>query len=373
MAQGYDAKSRSNIAKIIKVEKDELDPLGVDELLLVKARLLEAGFSENDIPSKEDLHSFGHLDFRNLVFSKSLLMSHRLFPTFTVFKGSQFDGNVNFSNSTFESVHFDDATFKGHAYFRGAQIGTFGNTANACQFIGSTFAKHANFAGAGIVNGDFTKAEFNHSADFLEVIFHRGCPSFFESKLPENTLFTLRFDSWKLPFTSFARDGSLVDFSEADLHRQATKYSALRKRMEQIQRSSEAKFFMRKELSLKSELKGWDAFLILLYGWFSGYGGSIKKPLVALTGLIGAGAVFYAAYFDQTDGLGGGALSALVSGIGMSFTGTFSFLGLGRIFFGETLSNLPATLSFIYGLQTLLGFVLSFLLGMGVRDHLRLD
>jgi hypothetical protein len=129
---------------------------------------------------------------------------------------------------------------------------------------------------------------------------------------------------------------------------------------------------MRKELSLRSKLKGWDALLIKLYGLLSGYGHSVSRPFILLLTTIFFGAAVYSGYFAtplttpiETD-------SPLTTGLGLSLSATFNFLGLGRLFFDEILKELPSALAFIYGLQTLSGFLFSFLLGLGVRSQLRL-
>jgi hypothetical protein len=372
MGQNLSSQDKRNIASALKVDADELDPLGSDERLKIQERLDGTVFSIDDIPGKEDIHRFSRIDFGNILFEKPLLLRNRLFPSSTIFVDTIFSDNFSIANSILQSAYFHRAAFLRHAYFRETKIGTIGQISNACEFINCEFHQHAEFSEATLKNADFTKSLFHTSAHFENTIFFLGCPKFFEAELPENTLFPLKARNWKLPSTKFDRQGNVVEYNEADINREAVKYSALRKRMEAIQRPVEAGFFMRRELFLRSKLKGWDALLIKAYGFSSDYGYSVQRPATALILTILVGSAIYGGFFAQGGATGARLENSYLSGIGMSVSGTFSFLGLGRLFYSETLQSVPSPLAFVYGAQTLSGFVFSFLLGLGVRSRLRL-
>jgi hypothetical protein len=63
---------------------------------------------------------------------------------------------------------------------------------------------------------------------------------------------------------------------------------------------------------------------------------------------------------------------ALLSSFGLSFANMFSFLGLQRTFFEDELGEMNGALQFIAGVQTFMGFVLLFFLGLGLRNRFRL-
>jgi uncharacterized protein YjbI with pentapeptide repeats len=372
VGQWINEKSIESFASSMGLDVREFEPLDASEIEDIKKRLSGTPFSKGDIPGKEDAHAFFGMDFRNIIFEKPILMKKRLFPTTVTFVNCTFLEKCSFSESYFKSAHFINCIFDDYAFFQGARFGNFGFVSNACEFKNCTFNGHVDYSNCQLRNADFSNSAFKTSAHFEDAYFFLGCPKFFEAELPENTIFPLKSDHWGLPFPNVDRQGNPQEYSESEIHRESIKFAVLRKRMEAIQRPVEANFFMRKELSLRSKLKGWDALLIKLYGLLSGYGHSVSRPFILLLTTIFFGAAVYSGYFAtplttpiETD-------SPLTTGLGLSLSATFNFLGLGRLFFDEILKELPSALAFIYGLQTLSGFLFSFLLGLGVRSQLRL-
>lgn len=372
MARNLDKTSKNLIARVLEVEPDEFEPLTAGELHSVCERLVAAGFNEDDIPTEDEIGFLSTISFRNIHFQKPFLMNKRLFPTLTDFSGCIFNDNFSVQGAVFEAAHFSHATFNGHAYFINSKFGVIGSISNCSEFIDCKFAKRADFSKSIITNGNFTKSRFETSAHFEETVFHSGCPKFFDSELPEDTIFTLEAGNWHPPLPESNRRGQPKEYSDSTLNRESLKYSALRKRMETIQRPSEVQFFMRKELSLKGHLKGWDALLIKSYGYFSDFGSSIGRPLLWLSVVIAFGAAAYSGYFIQLNMQSTGLSNPFFSGVGLSISSTFSFLGLNRLFFSSIIPQLPPVLVLVLGLQTISGFVLSFLLGLGLRSRLRL-
>jgi len=372
MGQILSDEGKKNVAEALGVDAEELNPLNPDERLRVKTRLEGTKFSIDDIPGKENTGMFSSINFGNIKFQRPLLLSKRFFPSHAIFSGTIFSDNFSIESSVLQSGHFNKTVFLRNAYFRGTKMGSIGNISNACEFINCEFRQHAEFSEATLRNADFTKSIFHTSAHFENTMFVLGCPKFFEAELPENTLFPLKLRNWGLPFTNFDRQGNATEYEENGINRETTKYSALRKRMEAIQRPVEAGFFLRRELSLRSELKGWDALLIKTYGILSDYGYSVCRPAAALIFTILVGSAIYGGFFAQGSATDARLENYFLSGIGMSVSGTFSFLGLGRLFYSETLQSAPSPVAFVYGLQTLSGFLFSFLLGLGVRNRLRL-
>ncbi len=372
VGQWINEKSIESFASAMSLDVREFEPLDASEIEDIKKRLSGTPFSKGDIPGKEDAHVFFGIDFRDIIFEKPILMKKRLFPTTVTFRNCTFVEKCSFSESYFKSAHFANCIFEDYAFFQGARFGNFGFVSNACEFKNCTFNGHADYSNCKLKNADFSNSTFKTSAHFEDAHFFLGCPKFFESELPENTIFPLKSDHWGLPFPSVDRQGTVQEYSESEIHRESIKFAVLRKRMEAIQRPVEANFFMRRELSLRSKLKGWDALLIKSYGFLSGYGHSVRKPFILLLATIFFGAAVYSGYFTAPLRTSIETETPLTTGLGLSLSATFNFLGLGRLFFDETLKELPSALAFIYGLQTFSGFLFSFLLGLGVRSQLRL-
>ena len=372
MGQWLESHVKPSFAKAMDVDITEFDPLTEGEFQKISDRLKGSKFTTRDIPSKSDTHMFHVIDFRNIHFKKPLLMSKRLFPSNATFSNCIFTYNTSFASSLFRSAHFLQCTFERSAYFQEAKFGNFGSIANACEFKDCQFMGHADFSRGQLRNADFTKSNFEASAHFEDTFFYLGCPKFFESQLPENTIFPLKQENWGLPFTRLDRAGNMNEFTEEEIHRESIKYAVLRKRMEAIQRPIDASFFVRKELALRSQLKGWGSLLVRAYDVFSGYGNSIHKPLSWIFITIAFGAAAYSGYFLQLESQTAQVASPFFSGLGLSLSATFSFLSLGRLFFEDVLRELPAVLALIYGLQAFSGFLFSFLFGLGVRSQLRL-
>lgn len=372
MGQWLDDDVKANFAKALDVHISEFDPLKDSELQKIDDRLNGSKFTMEDIPTKSDAHMFHVIEFKHVQFKKPLLMSKRLFPSNTTFSNCIFSFNTTFANSLFQSAHFLQCTFERNAYFRDAKFGNFGSISNACEFKNCHFMGHADFSRGQLRNADFTKSNFETSVHFEDTFFYLGCPKFFEAQLPENTILPLKDESWGLPFTRLNRAGNLDNFTEEEIHRESIKYAVLRKRMEEIQRPVDTNFLVRKELALRSQLKGWDSLLIKAYDIFSGYGNSIRKPLIWIFITIAFGVAAYSGYFLQLKDHEYQVSNSFFSGLGLSLAATFSFLSLGRLFFEDVLRELPAVLAVIYGFQAFLGFLFSFLLGLGVRSQLRL-
>ncbi|HUI22628.1 MAG TPA: hypothetical protein VLZ74_16530 [Methylocella sp.] len=102
---------------------------------------------------------------------------------------------------------------------------------------------------------------------------------------------------------------------------------------------------------------------IAIYGALSDYGRSYIQPLVALffLGLIGTLGI-----------LSSDALSPWQS-LGFSFANTFNVFGFRKDFFDPSvIACLPAWLQVVAAVQTILGTILLFLIGLGIRNKFRM-
>jgi hypothetical protein len=132
--------------------------------------------------------------------------------------------------------------------------------------------------------------------------------------------------------------------------------------MDRLKRhEDELNFFALEMQSRRVLLGSWGGWPIWLYGLFTCYGRSYIRPLVALfvVSVIGAGAFWY---FDaRTFG----------EALGLSVANTLNVFGFRRDF-GLAIDTPLALLIVFSALQTILGTILLFLFGLGIRNKFRM-
>jgi hypothetical protein len=102
---------------------------------------------------------------------------------------------------------------------------------------------------------------------------------------------------------------------------------------------------------------------IALYGVLSDYGRSYARPLYAL---------FVVAAFGTLVLVLSGALAPWQS-LALSFANTLNVFGFHKDFFdSHVVENLPAALKILAAIQTILGAILLFLFGLGIRNKFRM-
>ncbi len=114
----------------------------------------------------------------------------------------------------------------------------------------------------------------------------------------------------------------------------------------------------------------WERLPFRLYDWFSAYGYSIGRPVGWLMGLWVVSA--YAFFLYKAKGVPLAYVATLFRSLGLSFANMFSFLGLQRTFFEAELRGMGGAFQTLAGFQTVMGFVLLFFLGLGLRNRFRL-
>jgi hypothetical protein len=372
MAHTLQPKFRENLAKALEIEPAELLPLNDNEFQHVEERFKLANCSFDELPTPESMDSFSSISLRDLAFDRSVLLSQRVFPFMIDFSRSIFRKNFSMHKSILTSAHFSDTHFQRFAYFSEAKIGNIGCISNAVEFRNAKFSRHSNFSKAQLKNADFTRAKFEESARFDGTVFYNGCPKFYEADLPEDTVFPLQPENWGFPMPSIDRFGTYKPYTPLQLKIESNSFTALRRRMEELQRPEDAHFFTRLEFRAKGQPKGWYSLLIKLYGWLSNYGYSIGRPLAALGFLVALGAAAYFGYFlSSSTALKNPPETPFWTGLGFSFSSTFSFIGLGKLLDDNILVQLPSALRLVAGIQTVFGLSFSFLLGLGLRNHFR--
>jgi hypothetical protein len=100
---------------------------------------------------------------------------------------------------------------------------------------------------------------------------------------------------------------------------------------------------------------------IAIYGSLSNYGRSYVRPLVGFFMLSAVGAeVFF--HFDAR---------TYSEALGLSVANTLSVFGFSQLF-NLSIDNLPSSLKVFVAVQTIVGTILLFLVGLGIRNKFRM-
>ncbi len=280
-------------------------------------------------------------DFSRLQFERPVHFGGFVFPS-ADFNEAVFSGYADFSNTTFfgyagfrEAVFFDDALFR------------------RAVFSGHTFFSRATFSGATFSgDADFMSVEFKSHTLFVGAKFKTNVPDFRDAILREAT----EWDCAKWPPPPKDKDKA---------QRQVYAYERLKLEMERLKKHADEQFFFAKELRARRALEPRGSLQWLLnyaYDISSGYGQSVGWPIFWLVVLFALGADFFA-----LAPVHGGAPLAYDVAVGLSVTNLFSLLP-----YKPKLEELSPAAKIIGDLQSVLGLVLLFLLGLGLRNRFRM-
>ena len=331
-------------------------------------------------------------DFTHATFSKTANFYHATFSELADFNNAKFSKTADFNGATFseladfiratfsETADFTRATFSKAAFFTDA---TFSETAD---FGDATFSETADFISAGFSGpvtfvwtkfsgrADFTDASFDAPCNFREAEFKGAYPDLEGTLLHAKTNISAEDDFW--PKTGKQKTGSRQDSEQGEEKRyrfledepQTDKQAAqscahLRQNMAAQGLPEAAHFFFRREMTHRSRISRWweRPFYTLYRGVEYGYG--VWQPVVGIiaTWALGAGALWC-----------WGCMSGWTAA-GLSFSNIFRFFGFQRVHFEpEIINSLPFPLEVMTAVQTVVGFVLLFLLGLGLRNRFRL-
>jgi hypothetical protein len=284
------------------------------------------------------------------------------------FDGVAFSGKASFNGAAFSGLgaSFDGAAFSEGALFDGAafsHLASFDNAAffDWASFDGAAFSGGASFDGAAFSGGasfggaafgqesSFVNAEMKGETFFEDAVFKTESPRFFGAKLHQGTVW--RRIRWPPKPKNKDEAGTFIDA-----------YACLKLEMDRLKKHEDELNFFALELQSRRIEQGpvW-GFPFAIYGVLSDYGRSYLRPLGALfvVAAIGAGAFWY---FDaRTYG----------EALGLSAANTLNVFGFRRNF-GLSIDTPFACLEVVSAVQTILGTILLFLFGLGVRNKFRM-
>ncbi len=291
---------------------------------------------------------FGHADFSGTKFTSYTSFSVAIFINGADFNSTTFTDSANFSNSIFtEYANFVSATFTGKAEFGAARF--IGNA----NFISSTFTRYTGFSRATFHQAArFTDSELKAPTNFEASQFLGEPPRFHGAKLHEDTVW--RGAKWP---TAPSNPDVAAQFTNA--------YERLKLEMDRLKKHEDELVFFAKELECRrvaaGQIRGWP---IGAYGVLCHYGQSYLRPLGWLVALILAGAVQFWPALNWDIPLA----------LGVSTANTLGPLGLRKELMeaGTLPADLSRWLRFVSGAQMVIGLLLLFLIGLGLRNRFRM-
>lgn len=334
----------SKVAKATELENySTAERMSVVQQFRVRAGNLDLGLPQAD----------PFIEFENLVFTKAVDFRGFLFPNIVSFSSSQFASSARFDGAVFmHEADFQDATF--------------------CRPV--SFYQ-AEFLGRGVL---FQGVQFRSHTSFALAHFCEDVPDFRDAKLAEATEW--HASKWpSAPKRKFSAQ------------QQVYAYERLKAEMERLKKHEDEQFFFGKELRARRALLWFTAinkggqrtepeksrtlservdagFRWLLnwsYDFFSGYGLSIGRPLVALGALLCVGAVIFA----TTNSLDDGPLGPWEA-LELSATNLISFLPFKPDKW--VTAHLSTNAKWLGNAQSFFGLVLLFLLGLALRNRFRM-
>lgn len=372
----------------------------------------------NRFPNEDFPNYPGHIDFLNVQFDHDVYFNGFIFPMVTEFQSAHFGGLASFKDAQFtglasfrdakftkeaifsyaqfteeasfshakfkEDAIFSDAQFTEMASFMSAQFTEDADFTSSCfsseaRFVFTKFSKKVIFFNTRFDDGGnfgfaefgdqvaFDVARFKNPAYFTLAKFKRFFPSIGGETLSGKSSLTARADFWP----------KVADYSADASHLEVAISSCahLRHNMTAQGLPDEAHFFFRREMDLRLRLsQGVKKLPLWLYGKLSDYGYSYGRPLSWLIQLWLVWTLVYTPYFLSKAGVETLATktTALAKAAGLSFANIFAFFGFHSRFAEIEWSKASNWLIAFTGLETILGFILLFFLGLGLRNQFRL-
>jgi len=343
----------------------------------------------------------GYAYFRSTYFAEDADFSSTLFSGFSYFSSTKFVGFSDFSfahfagNSEFSSVYFaEDVDFSSSHFSEDSDFGSI-HFAGDSEFGSAYFAGYAEFQSTHFVGEarfsstqfeefvDFSSAKFEGATRFDGARFLTSVPQFHAAEMYDDTVFTLPDDfrdNWPPLKGEVIVEGRDEPIKVMEAAEQKRAYNRIRLFMNKSLQIEEEQFFHRMEMRCKMEVEReklgasrW-CNLINMYWWYSvvsDFGHSVRRPIFGLLGLIVLG--WPLMIYHLLDSSGDISGKVFFEAGGWSISNSLPFLGFGKLYYGSKFAEEISTfLNFVGGVQTLMGFVLLFFLGLGLRNRFRL-
>jgi hypothetical protein len=350
-AASLNGETRTKLSEEKRHPEQELRPFWPQELREVEAAYdKRRGSKTLELPSSDVRIDFSNVEFdRDVIFEQFLFcycsFQKAYFSCEAWFPSANFFGACFVGVKFFDKAWFTGATFSGGTNFGGATFS--GRT----MFSDATFSGKADFRGAKFLRtSSFVNAEMKGETSFKNATFETEPPTFFEAKLHEGTNWNPK--KWPLPPTANAAEEFV------------SRYACLKREMDRLKKHEDELDFFALELQSRRVKHGpVCGFPIAIYGFLSDYGRSYVWPFVWLIAVAAFGAAFFFHF---------GALP-LGEASGLSAANTFNVFGFRKDFIATSvIVCLSPWLEVVAAIQTILGTILLFLFGLGVRNKFRM-
>jgi uncharacterized protein YjbI with pentapeptide repeats len=301
--------------------------------------------------------SSADIDFFNVEFERDVFFGGYLFSTRATFSGTAFFGDASFGGATFSGgASFYSAVFSTRASFAGAAI--FDASFGVAVFSGGAKFDDADFSGWTSFNEatfggstSFVNAKIKGETTFEGAIFNKEPPRFFDAKLHQGTVW--RGITWPPEPKDRKQAGDFIDA-----------YECLKLEMDRLKKHEDELDFFALELQSRRVLLGpLRGLPFAIYGLLSNYGRSYIRPLLALLAVTAAGAGIFRHFDAQTVG----------DAFGLSAANTLNVFGFRKDFIDPSvIACLSPWLEVWSAVQTILGTILLFLFGLGIRNKFRM-
>ena len=278
------------------------------------------------------------------------------------FKDFTFPGNTDFSRTQFRGADFGGANFGECTWFTEAIF------EDDARFDKATFGKYARFESATFRKGAwFPETTFEGDAGFGGATFS-GLVALYGSR------FQFVPDFRRTDFQKhITLHGMEVNFLWPALDGDADKYRRLKELAVNARNHDLEQMFFAYELMAKRghETRGLKLIPNYLYGWFSGFGRSLRRPCAWLLGVWFGFGILY-------NWIATKEMSHLWDGLLFSVAHLFPFLGASKGALAEAktalFGNAPlgVLVNFSAMLEGGLGILFLFLIGLALRNRFRL-
>ncbi|MDY6942243.1 MAG: pentapeptide repeat-containing protein [Pseudomonadota bacterium] len=330
--------------------------------------------------------------FRETSFHDKCLFQSAVFSARTWFDSAKFKGPADFMYARFEdralfrgtafldSAAFFQVSFDAKVWFGGAEFESVAN------FDASDFSERAYFSKTRFgpsCRASFRDASFQRPVSFSETQFIGWYPEFSGAVLPDEIEFSATDKAVRETKDSGGKRYKTDHFwpdhknieNPADIQRSRRACAIIRHALGRQGLPEDEHFFFRQEMDFAGRSGSWlERLPYRLFAAISMYGYSIARPAVALFLLFLLPALVFKAAFEL-DCISNGLTHFCVTfgqPFGLSFANTFGFLGFHRLYFGGFLGSAPGWVQVLSGVQTVLGVILLFFLGLGLRTRFRL-
>ena len=360
--QGLDDAAAAEVAKLAQVDVGETR--GWEEIAVsvkrkhraeMKKRNTDSDFTYPGFPDFEkrigcsDIQFFNTVVLRNCIFTQAAFFINATFTQYASFIGATFTQYADFDSATFtQAAYFYSANFEGPAKFVAAKFGL--------------------RAGEKVCRASFTEASFAKVVSFREAEFVSHYPVLEGTQFREGVVLSAKAAFWPV-----AGKGA-TDLDESGTERAKESCAALRHALGKQGMPEEEHFFFRREMGFAAQIGGvWQRLPYQVFGAVSDFGQSIWRPFIGLLALWAIGGLLYTVSYAWGAFDDGQQPREILFGFGLSFANIFKFLGLQRSYFDvDFTQSLNPWLQVMGGVQTVVGFLLLFFLGLGLRTRFRM-